>query len=120
MTNDLKRTIATKVKQARARSGISQEELASKIDRVVETVSNIERGKSLPTLATLELIGAELNVSVSNLVATADAGAGNRSAKRDQIETKAISAIARMSDEQAELAVEMLQVMAGRSDKSAR
>jgi transcriptional regulator with XRE-family HTH domain len=118
MANDLKQTVATKVKQARARVGISQEELASRIDRVVETVSNIERGKSLPTLATLELIARELSVSVHDLLTPSNVSGPRRSAKRDQIETRAIAAIARMGDAQADLAVEILQLMAERGGQT--
>jgi transcriptional regulator with XRE-family HTH domain len=114
MSDDLKQTIAIRVRQARGRAGISQEELASRIDRVVETVSNIERGKSLPTLATLELIANEFGVPVHELVGAGGSELGKRSAKRIELETRAIATLARMDDKQAALAVSILELMAER------
>lgn len=47
---------------------MTQEELAEKIDKTVETVSNIERDVKLPGLATFEEIRKALQVSLSKLL----------------------------------------------------
>ncbi|MFV3132036.1 helix-turn-helix domain-containing protein [Niveispirillum sp. KHB5.9] len=53
---NLKTHIGLKVKFARQRQGLTQEQLAELIDKAVETISNIERGHALTGLDTLEKI----------------------------------------------------------------
>lgn len=55
---NLKTHIGLKVKFARQRQGLTQEQLAERIDKAVETISNIERGHALTGLDTLEKIAA--------------------------------------------------------------
>ena len=43
---------------------MKQEELATAIDRTVESISNLERGKSLPSFETLAKIAQTLDVPV--------------------------------------------------------
>src|SRR5262245_56443012 len=45
---------------------VLQEELADLIGRSVDAVSNIERAKGLPSLATLETIAAELQIPIGD------------------------------------------------------
>lgn len=47
---------------------LTQEELAEKIDRSVETISNIERGLSVPSDATLHRLARVLKVPVDDLI----------------------------------------------------
>ncbi|MFX4223499.1 MAG: helix-turn-helix transcriptional regulator [Thalassobaculum sp.] len=110
----MKATIAARVKLARAKAGLSQEELASRIERVVETISNIERARTLPTLATLELLAQELGVAVHELLAPRDASTKRPSARRSAIETRALAALNRMSDSDADMAADVVQLMADR------
>ena len=57
MAGDLKAVIAAQVNAARVSKKLTQSELASRIERSVEAVSNIERAVSMPTLETLHRIG---------------------------------------------------------------
>jgi transcriptional regulator with XRE-family HTH domain len=66
--HDFKKIVGKRVKTARKNAGLTQEQLAEKIDKTVETVSNIERGIKLPRLATLEDLRKALNVKLSELV----------------------------------------------------
>ncbi len=68
MKNNFKKLIGKRVREARKDKGLTQEELATLIDKTVETVSNIERGIKLPGLATLEDIRKVLDVKLSDLV----------------------------------------------------
>ena len=65
MTSQLKRSLGLKVQAARHRTGLTQEELASRISRTAESVSNIERGLHLPTLETLIDLGRALGVPIA-------------------------------------------------------
>ncbi|NIX75201.1 helix-turn-helix domain-containing protein [Microvirga terricola] len=67
MTDFLKRTIGSRVRTARKATGQTQEQLASAVGCTIESVSNIERGVSLPTLRTLSRIAANLGVSLKDL-----------------------------------------------------
>ena len=56
MRTELGRTVGLRVKRARQASRLTQSQLAERIDRTKEAVSNIERGVSLPALDTLQAI----------------------------------------------------------------
>ncbi|MEQ1933855.1 MAG: helix-turn-helix transcriptional regulator [Fimbriimonadaceae bacterium] len=51
---DLKKHIGLKVKTARKRKGWTQEQLASRLHKAVETISHIERGAVFTGIETLE------------------------------------------------------------------
>ena len=59
---DVKELIGARVKTARNAHGYSQSELAEKIDRTKETISNTERALSAPTIETLERLSNVLGV----------------------------------------------------------
>jgi transcriptional regulator with XRE-family HTH domain len=63
-----KRQIGTRVRAYRLERHLTQEQLAEKIDRSVETVSNLERGISLPNEATLRRLARSLDVSFEDLL----------------------------------------------------
>jgi transcriptional regulator with XRE-family HTH domain len=65
MTTALKRAIGARLRAARIARNLSQNALAEKIDRTEDTVSNIERGLTGPTIATLERLGRALDIPVS-------------------------------------------------------
>lgn len=60
MAMDLKSYIGLEVRAARKRKGLTQEQLAEKIDRAVETISNLERGRTWTGLKTLETLSRVL------------------------------------------------------------
>ncbi len=61
---DLKRRIGLRVKTARTQCGLTQEQLAELIGKTTETVSNIERGHTLPPLDTLESIATNVRAAL--------------------------------------------------------
>jgi transcriptional regulator with XRE-family HTH domain len=65
---DLKSYIGMKVAAARRRRGLTQEELATRIDRAVETISNIERGFALTGLDTLERVADVLDAPIASFL----------------------------------------------------
>jgi transcriptional regulator with XRE-family HTH domain len=68
MTTDLKMTLGAKVRAAREIRGLSQEQLAEAIGRTPETISNIERGKTMPGTGTLHALCAALSVEWTDLL----------------------------------------------------
>lgn len=57
----------TKIKAARIAAGLSQQALADKAGTTKQTISNIETGRSSPTLATLKKIGHALELDWRDL-----------------------------------------------------
>lgn len=56
MRTDLSQIVGLRVKRTREAANLTQSQLAERIDRTMEAVSNIERGVSLPGLDTLQAI----------------------------------------------------------------
>ena len=68
MRTELGRIVGLRVKRAREASGLTQSQLAERIDRTKEAVSNIERGVSLPALDTLQAICDVTGIPLSAVV----------------------------------------------------
>lgn len=68
MASNIRAAIGQQVRIVRRQRGMTQEELAGKLDRSVEAVSNIERGVSLPSLDTLFRLGEALEVPATELL----------------------------------------------------
>lgn len=73
----LKQIVGANVRAARLACGLTQEDLAERINRSTETVSNIERGKNPPSLETLCDIATVLNISLEALVTDSSPDAAN-------------------------------------------
>lgn len=56
-----------KVKSLRKQAGLTQDQLAARIDRTPDTISNIERGISPPRLRTAKAIADALSVDIGVL-----------------------------------------------------
>ena len=67
MDNSLKKKLGLNIKRLRLNAGYSQEVLAEKLDIAVNTLSNIERGNSFMTAATIEKIVNIFGISYAEL-----------------------------------------------------
>lgn len=65
----IKKQLGAKIKRLRQKQGLTQEQLAEKIDIATRTMSGIETGENFVTSDTLEKILEVLNVSSSELFA---------------------------------------------------
>lgn len=73
MRSDLKQLIGLRVKAIRQSKGLTQEAIASLMTTAsqgfsTESVSNIERGRTLPGLDTLQRLANALNTTLTELV----------------------------------------------------
>lgn len=64
----MKSALAVRLRDARRQAKLSQEELAAKVGRSVDGISNIERGINLPSLDTLIDLCCALSISAATLV----------------------------------------------------
>lgn len=111
MSTDLKRQIGVRLRTYRDARGLTQEQLAAMINKTTETVSNIERGKTLPRLETLARISECLNTPLVNFFAQSSS---KQSAKRIALEARLIASIQGMRDADVEIAVGQIELLAAR------
>jgi len=111
MVITLKQAIGQNVRTARLACGLTQEDLAERINRTTETVSNIERGKNPPSIETLRDIATVLSSSLDMLALGADRPV---SPARLRHETALIHMLHGFSDADLETALHMLEVFAQR------
>lgn len=90
--------IGRKIASLRKIKGVSQEELAAKCERVVNTISNLERGLGDPKISTLKKIAQSLDVSI---IAILDVDEVNNSdyKKSNEITINRIVALLKKLDE---------------------
>ena len=60
-------TIGQQIREARKEKGLTQEQLAEKVDRNLRTIQRIENSENIPRNETLFLICKELEITPSNL-----------------------------------------------------
>lgn len=104
----LKAIVATNVKALRESRGLSQEKLAEAVGRTWQTISLIERGKSLPPLGTLSDMAAALGVPVVGLLSQNFLFPSER---REGLTAQAEALFADFNDDQLEVAVKMLTLL---------
>lgn len=67
MTSRVEKLLGSQIARIRKERDITQARLAEMIDVTIETISRLERGVSIPSLKTLEIIGNALNVPLKEL-----------------------------------------------------
>lgn len=116
MEPDLKRSLGARVRAARRRRGLTQEQLAELVGRTVEAVSNIERGTSLPSLATVERLSRYLEVPIVEFFE--EGAQSDVSARRRELELEAREVIRLLPDHELEIALAQLKAFAGAKTSS--
>ncbi len=113
MGDDLKRAVGARVRAARVAAGLTQEVLAAKVGRTPESLSNIERGKQLPTLDTIRDLTRALDVDPALLLS--DLGRPSiASRQRADLEAKAQALIQSMTETDLAVAVRQLEAFVRR------
>lgn len=108
---NLKQHIGLKVKSARREKGLTQEQLAEKIGKAVETLSNIERGAALTGLETLAQIAQVTDKPMVFFFEQSDES-GSMSRKRLEAEDELRLQAKGLSDKELALAVALVKTVA--------
>jgi len=110
---DTKNAVGAKIKALRKEQNLTQPKLAEKIERSVDTLSNLERGISLPNFETLERLSAALNVPVRDFFpASAEE---EKDPKRAAIFARLNSIARTLPNSHLEVAVEQMAILAKRN-----
>jgi transcriptional regulator with XRE-family HTH domain len=83
MPTNLKNHIGSMIRLTRQEAGLTQEQLAARIDKAVETISNIERGHTMTGLETLEKLSGVLGIPLVRFFEDYD---GERVVPRNRLE----------------------------------
>jgi len=102
-----KRQIGLRVRAYRLERRLTQEQLATMIDRSVETISNLERGVSLPNEATLHRLATKFEISLDDLLAERKAP----STKRPIEYFQAAEVLKQLDDKKVKLAYKILKTI---------
>ena len=85
--------IGENIKRLRTENGISQDELAKRLNVVRQTVSKWERGISVPDSQLLIPLARELNTTVSELIGEDTLTQGNSTCNTEENNSKAIKIV---------------------------
>lgn len=66
MSEALRNQLGGRLRELREARGLTQAQLAHLLGKSLETISNFERGKTLPSLVTLEQLAGVLGVSMQD------------------------------------------------------
>lgn len=114
MATDLKSVLGAKVRAGRESAGLSQEQLAERINRTPETISNIERGKTMPAVETLQALCSALGLRLAELFADEDLG---RDADRVAREHRVVLTLRTLSESDLEVAQKTIEALANRPQR---
>ena len=110
MSTHLKTYIGGQVKTLRKQAGLTQAELGEKIGRTAEAISNVETGKSLPSLDTLIAASEALGVPLTDFFPSESVDL-DRSANRLKIEAEAMTVLRGLSDNQLTVALAQIKAL---------
>ena len=115
MVKDLKERIGAAVRAARSDAGLTQEELADLINRHADSVSLIERGRTLPTLDMLIELAAALKLSINTLVPNSSGEKTNekpKSMRRLRLEAEIVQLLKTVPDKRLETVRDQVRMIA--------
>lgn len=106
---DIKSRISIGIKAIRKRRGLSQEEMAELINRSPDAISNLERGKSLPTIETLDELAKGLNIPLAEFFLDPE----TEDADRAETIARLNDAARQLDDKTLNTAAAIVEVLAG-------
>lgn len=110
METQFKAYLAGRLRSFRKKSGLTQEELGAKVGRTGEAISNIERGKSVPTLETLVAIAGVLDAPLRDFLPSGKLD-DSISQNRLKSEAEAMSLLRGLSDNQLQVALTQIKAL---------
>jgi transcriptional regulator with XRE-family HTH domain len=102
--------LGQKVTIYRNRAGLTQVQLAKKLRVAPETVNRLERGKALPSIATVEKVARALDIDLSELFRFRE-----RAPERSEAVDRLLATVANRSVNEIEIVTELAKTLSRRS-----
>ena len=106
---DTKKRVGLRIRAIRKQQKLTQDQLAERIGRSVEAISNLERGISHPSFETLEGLSEALDVPVKAFFEFE--GGTDVSPKRASLLEELSTTAAQLSDKDLEIGVQQLKAL---------
>jgi transcriptional regulator with XRE-family HTH domain len=106
---DVKNRVALRIKTIRKGRGLSQEDMAALINRSPDTISNLERGVSIPTYETLDELAKGLKVPLADFFLDED----TETAVRAEAMARLTDAARQLDDHMLATAAAIMEVLIG-------
>lgn len=113
-------TIGANVRDARRKRALTQAQLAERVSRSVETISNLERGNLVPGIETLLAISEALNVPLSALLQGLGSAEVPQLAERSDSRVERLAATLARLDERHLDVIEQLLTLLGSDSQQRR
>ena len=110
MDKQFKTYLAGQLRTFRSNAGLTQAELGARINRTGEAISNIERGKSQPTLETLIAIAETLKVPLRDFFPSGGFD-DSISQNRLKAEAEAMAVLRNLTDSQLNVALAQVKAL---------
>jgi len=110
METRIKIYIAQTLRSARKQKGFTQEDLGERIGRTAESLSNIERGKAIPSIETLVSLAMALELPLRAFFPDLEQK-GEPTPKRLHLEAKAVGIIRMLPEKSLETAIDQLHAL---------
>lgn len=110
MEHVLKTYLAGQLRSFRKEAKLTQEELGARVERTGEAISNVERGKSLPTIETLVALSETLGKPLREFFPTGKVE-DNVSVNRLKQEAEAAALLRGLNDSQLGVAIKQIRAL---------
>lgn len=114
MAKDLKRALGARIRTSRLARKLTQEQLAERLGKSVQTVSSIERGVHWPSAETLMSLSLALDVPMQTLLVE---GGGTTARRREEKEFEALLLLRSLPDGDLDVAIGQLRVLVSRTER---
>lgn len=114
----LRDRVSLRIKTIRRRRGLTQAELAEKIGRSGDAISQLERGLSLPSFETLDRLADALEVPIRDFFDSERTEEG--SVQRRKLLTEVIDMARKMTDKELQVAAQVLEAVASKKTRTVK
>ncbi len=108
MSKTLKSHIGSKLRLARQKDGLTQEQLGAKIHKSTEAISNIERGNAFTSIETLDKFAQALNVPLIYFFEDYDRKS-RRGRQKSEARLALVNAIGELTDRDIPIVAELVE-----------
>ncbi len=117
MKNNIGKLIGARIRTLREQRGLTQAELAGLSRKSVETISNIERGKTIPSVLTLSDIANRLDVPIKQLFDGVPSH-GPKDKPATRVTNNYAGIISLLSNDDQELVIEFARMLSRRGQRT--